>query len=212
MTNQYNLIFNNLDIVLNISKYLIEPSILINGHYYDKEGKLILIRDIKYTENQIISFVRILSNQYKYYINSVVLDNNTSLLCTIIKEIDNMNTFWRRINHSIYLDLKYIKYIHSEYGTYSYIHQENKISTVYLNKFYDLFHGYDIKIITKRLEKFLLNLSLYKFQRDIRYIQSDFDEFLELYNYDLTKFKPSTILKFIKTEEIILQSLLNNDI
>lgn len=208
-------IFNNLDLVLNISKYLIEPSILINGHYYNKKGNLILTYDIKYLEDQVNSYIKMLSNKYKYYINLLdasYIYSNDLLLFSIVNEINDINIYWRKINHSIYIDLNYIKYINREFGIYSYIHQENKISKIYLNTFYSLFNGYDLNIITKKIDKFLFNLRLYKFRHDICYIQGEFDEFLEFYNYDLSKFKPSSLLDFIKREEMILQSLLEDDV
>lgn len=211
MTYNFIQIFNNLDLVLNISQYLIKPSMLITGHYYNKNGELHLTYDKEYLETQVKSYIKILSNKYKYNSNLLFHSNYNILLFTILDEIHDINTFWRKINHSIYIDLNYIKYINREYGIYSYIHQENKISKIYLNKFYSLFNGYDLNLITKNVDKFLFNLRLYKYRHDICYIQSEFDEFLEFYNYDLSKFKPSSLLDFIKREEMILQSLLEDD-
>lgn len=213
MTSLYNKIFNNLEIILNIGKYLIEPSILITGHYYDKTGKLILLKNNIYTEKQINSYIQVLCNKYKYYIN--IHTNYTllhqPLLLYIIDDINDINIFWRNINHSIYIDLNYLKYINSEFGIYSYIHQQNKISKFHLQLFYSIFENYNLQIISKKLDEFLLLLRIHKFQLEISYIHTYFDEFLELNNNNLSMFIPSNILNFIKSEELILSTLLEND-
>jgi hypothetical protein len=46
-------VINNLDILLKISEYLIEPAILIQDHYYNNNGHLKIIIDKSFSNNQI---------------------------------------------------------------------------------------------------------------------------------------------------------------
>ena len=226
-------IFNNLDIVLNISKYLIEPSVLIMGHYYDKIGNLNLIYNTKHSESQIDDYITILYNKYCHYKNNISYANyinynyiitenenynnsyenlnNNTLLFLIIKDTEDINNFWRNINHSIYIDMKYIKYLNDNFGHYSHLYERNIIENYDLNKFYSIFRGYNFKEIIQQLTIFLQQLRLSIFQNEIRYIKSYFDDFNGL-NNDLSKFTPSNILQFIKDEDLILEILLNDDI
>jgi hypothetical protein len=94
-------IFNNTDIILNISKYLIEPSILILDHKYTKDNKIQIIIDNYHTNSQI--------NNYLIYINSVInnkfqlyLLDSFTLFLKIINDINNMNLFWRNTGHNIF--------------------------------------------------------------------------------------------------------------
>ena len=229
----YSKVFNNLDIVLNISMYLIEPSVLIVGHKYNKDGSLKVIYNTEYSEKQIINYINVLNNKYSTYMknsyftnfihynnyihnttNYINFDdylNKNTLLFLIMKDINDINQFWRKINHSIYIDLNYVKYINNNLGMYSHLYQQNTISNYYLNKLYSICQCYDFQYITKHLTDLYQELRIYNFQYEMRYIASYFDEYNELNNHDLTKFTPSNILKFIKEEEHILSILLNDD-
>ena len=78
-------IFDNKEIILNISKYLIEPSILIIDHYYTTDNKLKIITDKDFTNSQIDTYLIYINSQIT---NKLQLLDSFDLFVTIITDIN----------------------------------------------------------------------------------------------------------------------------
>lgn len=192
---------DNLDIILKISEYLLEPAIVIDGHYYNNNGNFKLQINKKFINDQIDDVKKILSN--KYY-------NKQNIFFNIIQDINQKNIFWRKIKHNIYINNKYI-YKHW-LESYFYIVDSNSYS-FYSKSLYYLISPpvkyYDIKNIEVFLEMFHKTMKIKTFQYHMKYWGGYFNTYLENINNDLTKFKVTNLINFIKEEERIMSAFLD---
>lgn len=222
-------VMNNLDIIFKISEYLIEPAILIENHSYNNKGELKIIINNAFTTNQINDFIKYLNNRYnwnsekfnknskqKFYQNSIYhinkrikynKVNQNNLFLKIINEINNMNKYWRNIQHTIYIDNKYIE----DNWKKSYLYFIDNYSS---NNYYRLLNNkiYKNELNFNKIEKSLYNFYQYttikKLQFHIHYWGQYFKQYLDNINNDLYYFKASSLIKLINEEENILRDLL----
>ena len=222
-------VINNLDIIFKISEYLIEPAILIENHSYNNKGELKIIINNAFTKNQINDFIKYLNNRYnwnseisnknsksKLYQNSIYninkrikynKINQNNLFLKIINEINNMNKYWRNIQHTIYIDNKYIE----DNWKKSYLYFIDNYSS---NNYYRLLNNkiYKNELNFNKIEKSLYNFYQYttikKLQFHIHYWGQYFKQYLDNINNDLCYFKASSLIKLINEEENILRDLL----
>lgn len=217
-----NKLIINLDIVLKISEYLLEPSILIQNHYYDNNGNFKIILDQNFANNQIKDYINILHRRY--------FNKNIDFL-KIINDINNINKYWRYIQHTIYIDYKYVynnwkkSYLYQldygnqlndgnqlDYGNQFLNNEELSISTFknYQYKMNSAIYNInlDFKLLETNLELFYKKIKIEEYQFKMKYWNSYFQIYLEDINYDFNKFKVSHLIKFIKTEERILYGFL----
>lgn len=100
--------FDNTEILLNVFKYLIEPSILIINHYYTKDGELKIIINKEFTHNQIeynIMYINaLMEEKYKNY----KFDSFTIFL-EILDKINEINLTWRNTGQTLKFDENYIR-------------------------------------------------------------------------------------------------------
>lgn len=154
-------LFNNIDIILNISKYLIEPSILIIDHYY-KDNKIKFIIDKKHQETQLNAYLLVIKNNMIYHTQFHNIES-LDFFIAIINNINEMNQWWRSCGHSIYFSELYIKknflytmMAKSNPSIQNYNHYKNQfLSDLNISYFINL---RDINIIKKKAEKKYLYL------------------------------------------------------
>jgi hypothetical protein len=210
-------IFNNTDIILNISKYLIEPSILILDHKYTKDNKIQIIIDNYHTNSQI--------NNYLIYINSVInnkfqlyLLDSFTLFLKIINDINNMNLFWRNTGHTIYFDGFYLKNQWRKSKTFTLdLTSYNTYKKTYLNylqidklsiiKDYNLIKQH----IETKIDLFEKNTKIHELQFIMKYWNIYFQDYLYTIDNDLSLFKVSDLINFINTEENIFYELIREE-
>lgn len=209
ISNNMNIInklyrLDNLDIILNISEYLLKPAILIDGHYYDKNGNLKLNLNKKFINDQIKDVRIILSKKYC---------NKKNILFNIIDEINKFNIFWRNIKHNIYINSQYI--YNNWTKSYTYITNDKSYSTyselLYMTLSASSKNGYNIKNIEKLLDMFHHAMKIRTFQFHISYWGGYFTTYLENVNNDLNQFKVSNLLQYIKEEERIMNAFISDD-
>lgn len=216
---------NNLDILLKISEYLIEPAILIQDHCYTNNGELKIIINKTFSNNQINDYIKYLNNKYNYKWNKDNFNNNFNniknsnkrfkytivnqynLFLTIINEIYNMNTYWRNIQHTIYIDNKYIE--NNWKNSHLYF-----IDNYSFNNYYNILdkkiYKYDLNFnrIEQSLYNFYQYITIKKLQFHIHYWGQYFKLYLDNINNDLNQFKVSSLISLINEEERILRDLL----
>lgn len=209
-----NKLISNLDIVLKLSEYLLEPSILIKNHYYDKDGNLKLNLDNNFSNNQIKDYINILHKKNF---------NKKFDFFDIINSINNMNKYWRNIQHTVYIDSKYVyqnwkeSYLYKlDYGNNliaTFDNDEELLSSTFNRYQYKLNNAIandklDFKLLEKNLQLFYKKIKIEEHQFKMKYWNSYFQIYMENINYDLNKFKVSTLINFINSEENILYGLL----
>lgn len=215
-------VINNLDILFKISEYLIEPAILIEDHNYNYNGELKLIINKKFSNNQINDFIKYLHNRYNKntHVNND-LDSNirikyqkiyhkinqNNIFLEIINEINNMNNYWRNIQHTIYIDNKYIEKNWKKSHLYFIDnYSSNNYYCILNNKIYK--HDLNFYKIEQSLYNFYQYITIKKLQFYIHYWGQYFKQYLDNINHNLNEFKVSKVVQFIKEEESILHNLL----
>ena len=207
-------IFDNVEIILNISKYLIEPAILILDHHYTKDNKIQIIIDNNYNNSQI--------DNYLIYINSVLnnklsiwlLLDSFTLFLKIIDDINHLNLFWRNSGHTVYFDDNYLKNKSIKTKTF-------KLDSSSYNSYKQNYYNYlqieklkiikDYNLIKQHIEKkiylFERDTKIYKLQFIMKYWNIYFQDYLYIINNNLSLFKVSDLIDFINTEEYIYHAL-----
>lgn len=206
-------IFDNKEIILNISKYLIEPSILIIDHYYTTDNKLKIITDKNFTNSQIDTCLIYINSQITNKFQFQLLDS-FDLFVNIIIDINNMNLFWRNIGHTLYFTDSYIyknwmKTMSSSLNPTSY--------NTYIEKYYNFIQMEKLNkltnysLIQKKLETKILLFENYnkilELQFTMKYWNIYFQDYLLLIDNNLEFFKVSDLIEFIHNEEDILREL-----
>ncbi len=204
----YN-IFNNLDISLHICKYMLEPGIYILNHSYNNKNELHLNLDKDYVEKQINGYLDYLYYKYSERLNYKLKKNNIFLLLS--NDIYEMNYYWRINNHNIYInDIYLIKYFNKHFNIYNNKHiAEYKYRLTYNYKY--LKKGYNKKNIELYFEDIYNEIRIKNHQNIIMYWNTYFMEYLCNINNDLSQFKVSTLMNFIREEENIIRELIIND-
>jgi len=204
-------IFDNKEIILNISKYLIEPSILIIDHYYTTDNKLKIITDKDFTNSQIDTYLIYINSQIT---NKLQLLDSFDLFVTIITDINNMNLFWRNIGHTLYFTDSYIyknwmkmtlfSLIPTSYNTY----KEKYYNFIQIEKLNKLTN---YSLIQKNLETNILSFENYnkilELQFTMKYWKIYFQDYLYMIDNNLEFFKVSDLIEFIHNEEYMLREL-----
>lgn len=210
-------IFNTTEIILNISKYLIEPSILILDHSYTKDNKIQLIIDNNYTNSQI--------NNYLIYINSLIknkfqlqLLDPFILFLKINNDINNMNLFWRNTGHTLYFDDNYLKNKWIKNKCYT---LDTTTYNAYIKNYYNylqldkLYIIKDYNLIRQHIETkiylFERDTKIYELQFMMKYWQIYFQDYLYIIDNDLSLFKVGDLINFINAEEYIFHELIREE-
>ena len=210
-------IFNTTEIILNISKYLIEPSILILDHSYTKDNKIQLIIDNNYTNSQI--------NNYLIYINSLIknkfqlqLLDPFTLFLKINNDINNMNLFWRNTGHTIYFDDNYLKNKWRKNKCYT---LDPTTYNAYIKNYYNylqldkLYIIKDYNLIRQHIETkiylFERDTKIYELQFMMKYWKIYFQDYLYIIDNDLSLFKVCDLINFINAEEYIFHELIREE-
>ena len=207
-------IFDNVEIILNISKYLIEPAILILDHHYTKDNKIQIIIDNNYNNSEI--------DNYLIYINSVLnnklsiwlLLDSFTLFLKIIDDINNLNLFWRNSGHTVYFDDNYLKNKWIKTKTFT---LDPSSYNSYKKNYYNYLQIEKLKIIKdynlikqhieKKIYLFERDTNIYKLQFIMKYWNIYFQDYLYIINNNLSLFKVSDLIDFINTEEYIYHAL-----
>lgn len=210
-------IFDNTEIILNISKYLIEPSILILDHSYTKDNKIQIIIDNNYTNSQINHYLiyinSVLNNKFQFYL----LDSFTIFL-KIINDINNMNLFWRNTGHTLYFDDDYLKnkwrtsktftLDPTSYSTY----KKNYFNYLQIEKL-NIIKDYNLikQHIETKIDLFEKDITIHKLQFIMKYWKIYFQDYLYIIDNDLSLFKVSDLIDFINAEEYIFHELIREE-
>jgi hypothetical protein len=210
-------IFDNTEIILNISKYLIEPSILILDHSYTKDNKIQIIIDNNYTNSQINHYLiyinSVLNNKFQFYL----LDSFTIFL-KIINDINNMNLFWRNTGHTLYFDDDYLKnkwrtsktftLDPTSYSTY----KKNYFNYLQIEKL-NIIKDYNLmkQHIETKIDLFEKDITIHKLQFIMKYWKIYFQDYLYIIDNDLSLFKVSDLIAFINAEEYIFHELIREE-
>lgn len=206
-----NILCNNYELICNISKYLIEPAILISNHYYTFDNKLKFIKDKKFSQDQI--------NNYLYYIKNKLNNINSQLdpfelFLNIINDINNLNLFWRCNGHTVYFDEVYIQKNWMKTITYNinpnsfYKYKQNFYNFIQINKLN--YQNNMNKIIQQLKRKIILYenaIKIKELQFRMKWWNVYFQDYLLLINNDLNLFKVSSLIHFIRSEELIFNNI-----
>ena len=144
------------------------------------------------------------------------------LFMKLINNINSMNNYWIKTGHSIYFNHQYLIKLWKK----SHIYKINKNSfKSYTTSFYqciqlqklnniiskhnklNIFHF--INQIEKNIQKFEIELKIKELQFIMKYWNLYFSDYLEIINYDLSKFKASELIDYINIEELILHELID---
>lgn len=210
----------NTDIILNISTFLIEPSILIIDHYYINNQIKIVI-DKNFSIKQVENFKRYLESLItsKYILQ---MFNTNNLFLKIIYEINTMNNYWLKTGHSIYFSKRYI--INQWKKTYLYKIDNRSLQTYSYNFYkamqidkYNFIASHSNKLnifsiinkVQSNILKFENKIKISEIRFIMKYWGLYFSDYLLIINNDLSRFRVSDLISFINIEENIFQSLIN---
>lgn len=208
-------VFDNAEIILNISKYLIEPAILILDHHYTKDNKIQIIIDNNYNNSQIDNYLMYINSILNNKLSMWLLLDSFTLFLKIIDDINHQNLFWRNSGHTVYFDDNYLKnkWIKNKcytldpttYNTYI----KNYYNYFQLDKLY-IINDYNLirQHIETKIYLFERDTKIYELQFMMKYWQIYFQDYLYIIDNDLSLFKVSDLIDFINTEENIFHELI----
>jgi hypothetical protein len=201
-----NTALNNNNIVLNIISFLIEPPVLITGHYYNN-GNLNLVCDKNYSKNysemEITKYINnnnsfydiiqnilnvnkeYLLNGYIYFSNEFMFNNWTN---TYLFQLDNTVDSLNSYNNKFYMFLKHNLY---------------NVNILKYNNISDY-----LEVIKCVIINYNNYIKICELQFRMRYISIYFQDYLELHNHDLTKINVTDMISFIREEEYILYNFI----
>lgn len=200
---------NDLQLSLKIAEYLLEPSILIIGHSYDKFNNLTLKLDSEFSNSQIKYYINHLYIKYTniYFINKIEEKNHT-ILFSIIADVKELNSYIKIIDHRIYVKYNYLKeYSPNILLSYDIINTNNYIYdlTVSLN----LDEIYNITFLEKCFNEILTKILIKNHQLTMIYWNNYFQQYLDFIDNNLNNFKVTDLIEFIEMEETIIRDLLD---
>jgi hypothetical protein len=162
--------------------------------------------------------IKYLNNKYNYKFNREFINYNQkrlqlnknkkyNLFLMVVNEIQNMNIYWRNIQHTIYIDNKYIENNWKKSHLYFI---DNYSSNNYYNILDKKIYKYDLNFnkIEQSLYNFYQYITIKKLQFYIHYWGQYFKQYLDNIDNDLNQFKASTLIKLINEEERLLRELL----
>lgn len=204
-------VLNNRVCIYNIAKFIIDPPMIINNHFYDKNGKINFEIDHEYSNKHH----RLIMNQLYYAMEFTNLD-----FITVIYTINKMNKEWL-LSGNIIFSKQYIytkwqqshlyRIDNTESGFTSYTADFFKylmveMNNVDINKFKSISEY--INTFKEPLQKHDNWLKIYELNCMMKYINIYFRDYMDFINQDLNNFSAAELVEFIHTEEYIYTRML----